>query len=347
MDENNEIKEFLKTNEKSHFLQSPEWTKVKTEWENEFIVIRDEKGNITGTMSILLRKVPVFKRYIMYAPRGFVCNIDDKETLKKMTEEVKKIAKKYNAFIFRLDPDISNENTEFKDIMINLGYKFKKKIKNIDQVVQPKYVFRLSLKDKTEEELLKSFNEKTRYNVRLATRKGVKVVEGTIEDLPAFYDIMKKTGSRDNFFIRPISYFEKVFKELSPEHAKLLFAEYEGEKIAGVMPIMYGNKVWYLYGGSSNEHRNLMPNYLLQYEMMKWGLKENCETYDFRGVSGFKDPKDPAYGVYKFKKGFNGEFVEFVNELYMVFDPFINTMFNISQWLYIKYLIIKDKLKRK
>ena len=295
MNKNSEIEEFLRTNEKSHFLQSPEWAKVKTEWKNEFIVIRDKNNNITGTMSILLRKVPIFKKYIMYAPRGFVANIDDKETISKLTEEAKKIAKKYKAFIFRLDPDIPNNNDEFKNLMGRLGYKFKKNIKSIDQVVQPKYVFRLNLKDKTDEELLKSFNEKTRYNVRLATRKGVTVREASREELPIFYDIMKKTGSRDNFFIRPMSYYEKVYDSLYPDHVKILIAEFESKPIAAVMPIFYGNKVWYLYGGSSNEHRNLMPNYLLQYEMMKWGITNKAEIYDFRGVSGFKDPKDPAY----------------------------------------------------
>ena len=106
---------------------------------------------------------------------------------------------------------------------------------------------------------------------------------------------MKKTGSRDNFFIRPINYYEKIYDSLSPNHVKLLFAEFESKPISVVMPIKYGNKVWYLYGGSSNEFRNLMPNYLLQYEMMKWGLNCGCDIYDFRGVSGFKDPKDPAY----------------------------------------------------
>ena len=293
--EENELLNFLQENKKSHFLQSPEWAKVKTEWRNEFIIVKDENGNIKGTMSILLRKVPIFKKYIMYAPRGFVCDIDDKETLKELTRRAKEIAKKYKAFIFRLDPDISKDNKEFKELMLNLGYKTKENIKNIDQVIQPKYVFRLNLKDKTEEELLASFNQKTRYNIRLAIKKGVTVRIGTKEDLKIFYDIMKETGSRDNFFIRPIEYFEKLYDEMSPNHVKLIIAEHEGNPIAAVMPIMYGNKVWYLYGGSSNKYRNLMPNYLLQFEMMKWGLENKCEIYDFRGVSGFKNENDPQY----------------------------------------------------
>ena len=132
---------------------------------------------------------------------------------------------------------------------------------------------------------------------------------------------------------------------MGEKHVKLIIAEHEGTPIAAVMPIMYGNKVWYLYGGSSNKYRNLMPNYLLQFEMMKWGLENNCDMYDFRGVSGFKNENDPQYGVYRFKKGFNGDFVEFVNELYMVYNPVMNFVFNISEKIYKLLGQIKNKLK--
>ena len=91
MNTGKEIKEFLKTHPKSNFMQSPEWAKVKEDWKNEFIVVKDNNGKIQGTMSILLRKVPIFNRYIMYAPRGFVCDIHDKETLKELTEKQKKL----------------------------------------------------------------------------------------------------------------------------------------------------------------------------------------------------------------------------------------------------------------
>ena len=343
--EDKKLEHFLQTNKKSHFLQSPEWANVKSDWEHEMIVV-EEKGEIKGTMSVLLRKIPVFNRYIMYAPRGFVCDEHDKETLRKLTEKAKEIAKKYKAFIFRLDPDISNDDEEFKNIAKDIGYKRKENIKNIDQVIQPKYVFRLDLTNKTEEELLASFNQKTRYNIRLAIKKGVTTRVGTINDMQIFYDIMKETGSRDSFFIRPIEYFEKIYTSMGERHARLIIAEHEGTPIAAVMPIMYGNKVWYLYGGSSNEYRNLMPNYLLQFEMMKWGLENKCEIYDFRGVSGFKNENDPQYGVYRFKKGFNPEFVEFVNELYIVFNPLMNTIFNISEKIYKTLGSIKHKFKK-
>ena len=287
--ETEEIKEFLENNDKCNFLQSPEWAKVKTEWKNEFIVVKDNNGNIKGTMSLLLRKVPIFNRHIMYAPRGFVCDIHDKETLKELTEKAKEIAKKYKAFIFRLDPDVLQEDEEFKNIIHELGYKTKENIKGVNDVIQPKYVFRLDLRNKTEDDLLKSFESKTRYNIRLATKKGVTVRVGTRDDLKIFHDIMKTTGSRDNFFIRPLSYFEKIYDEMTPEHVRLFIAEYEGEPIAAVFPILYGNKVWYLYGGSENKYRNLMPNYLLQWEMIKYQDSKMRMIHNMEYINSKKD----------------------------------------------------------
>ena len=114
--------------------------------------------------------------------------------LKNLQKKHGEIAKKYRAFIFRLDPDVLASDEEFKNIITELGYKTKKNIKDISQVLQPKYVFRLDLRNKTEEELLQSFESKTRYNIRLAGRKGVKVRIGTRDDLSIFYDIMKTTG---------------------------------------------------------------------------------------------------------------------------------------------------------
>ncbi len=337
-----ELDEFLSTNPKSHLFQSGEWAKVKENWEHKIIVVRKD-GRITGSMSILLKKMPIVNSYMMYAPRGFVCNLQDKETLEKLTIEAKKIAKEYKAFIFRLDPDIPNKDENFKSLMKSLGYKLKNNIKTINDVVQPKYVYRLNIKGKTEEEVFKSFKEKTRYNIRLSLKKNVKIREGNREDIPIFYDILKETSKRDHFFIRDIKYFEKIYDIMYPKFAKILIAEYDDKPIAVAMPIYYGNKVWYLYGGSSNEHRNLMPTYLLQWEMIKWALEKGCDIYDFGGISGYKDKNSNMYGVYRFKSGFNGEIVEFIDELYIVFNPFINTIWNIIYSLRTKILNIKNK----
>ena len=97
-------------------------------------------------------------------------------------------------------------------------------------------------------------------------------------------------------------------------------AFHEGQPIAGTLAIHYGDKVWYLYGASSNEHRNLMPNYLLQWTMIQWAIETGCRIYDFRGVSGDVSEDNPLYGLYRFKKGFGGEFTEFVGEMDLVLN---------------------------
>jgi len=319
--------EFIQKHPKGHFLQSPEWANLKSDWINEVLLVEDGQANIKGAMSVLIREVPYIKHTIMYSPRGPVCDIHDKETFKELVEGAKELAKKYNSFILRIDPDIADSDEEFKTIAKEIGFKLKENVKDFTEVIQPRYVFRLDVKDKTEEELMKSFHEKTRYNIRLAGRKGVTIRNGNREDLKDFYRIMQETGSRDDFLIRPLEYFEKMYDAMGSDYLRVIMADYEGKPIAGSIAIYYGNKVWYLYGASSNSHRNVMPNYLVQWEMIKWALEKKCDIYDFRGVSGHVDEKHPQYGIYKFKKGFNGDFVEFVGELYMEFKPAINFAF--------------------
>ena len=338
---------FLQTHKKGHFLQSPEWAKLKSEWQNEVILAEDEKGNIKGSMSILIRKIPHFNGTMMYSPRGPVCNIHDKAVIQELVDGVKELAKKHNAFILKVDPDVPNDDEEFKSIVKECGFKIKENVKDFTEVIQPRYVFRLDVEGKTEEELLKSFHEKTRYNIRLSGRKGVTVRDGSREDLKRFYEIMQETGTRDDFLIRPLEYFEKMYDALGPNYLRLIMADYEGQAISGVIAIYYGDKVWYLYGASSNSHRNVMPNYLLQWEMIKWALEKKCRVYDFRGVSGHVDENHPQYGIYKFKKGFNGDFVEFVGELNMVFKPFTNFMFDNAMKVRTKILSRKIKKQEK
>ena len=322
---------FIKSHPKGHFLQSPEWAKVKKDWINEVVLSLDENGKIKGSMSLLIRKAS--RRFnftsMMYSPRGPVCDIHDEETFEDLVKQAKKVAKKYHSFMLVLDPDIPSTDEEFKKIAKEIGFKITEDAKDFSQMIQPRYVFRLDVKDKTADELMASFHEKWRYNIRLAKRKGVEIVEGGRDDLKDFYTIMLTTGVRDKFVIRPLEYFERMYDELAPSgYMKVLLAKFEDKIIAGVIPIIYGNKVWYLYGASSNEYRNVMPNYLLQWEQIKLAVANKCDIYDFRGVSGHVDETHPQYGIYRFKKGFNGDFCEFVGELSMTLNPFMNFMYN-------------------
>ncbi|MFR8103679.1 MAG: lipid II:glycine glycyltransferase FemX [Clostridia bacterium] len=339
--------QFLESHDRCNFQQSLEWGEVKNDnWKNEVILAEDENKNIIGSLSVLVRKMPIFG-YLMYSSRGPVSDIHDETVLKQLTEGAKVLAKKYNAMVLKIEPDIKSEDTEFRKIMENLGYKIKDNAKDFRDEIQPRYVFRLDIKGKTEDEIFAGFHSKTRYNVRLATKKGVTVREGTKEDLKDFHRIMVETGARDGFIIRPLAYFEKLYDSLGPKHCKLLMADYEGQPISGVIEILYGNKAWYLYGASSNAHRNVMPNYLLQWEMIKVAIAKKMDVYDLRGVSGVVDENHPQYGLYRFKKGFGAEFTEFIGEVYIPFKPFVYKLYIFSERTFRKLRGFLRTMKKK
>lgn len=124
--------------------------------------------------------------------------------------------------------------------------------------------------------------------------------------------------------------------------ASLFLAEYQGEVIAGTLAFIFGDKAWYIYGASSNRHRNVMPNYLLQWEMICWAKRAGCRFYDFRGVPGRVDEQHPLYGLYRFKKGFGGVYTEFIGEHDLVYRPLWYWAWNWGEPLYrrgVRYLL--------
>lgn len=341
-----EYTKFLEGHERCNFQQSLEWGNVKTNWIKEVVLAENENKEIIGSVCVWIRKMPIFGN-MMYASRGPVCDIHNKDVLEQLTEGVKELGKKYNAFVFRMEPDIEKNDQEFRNIVEQLGYKIKDNAKDFKDEIQPRFVFRLNIKDKTEDEILQNCHSKTRYNIRLAKRKGVVVKEGTRDDLKDFHKIMIETGSRDGFIIRSLEYFEKMYDELAPNHMKLLMAYYEDKPISGIIPIMYGNKTWYLYGASSNAHRNLMPNYLLQWEMIKEAIRNKNDVYDFRGVSGVVDENHPQYGLYRFKKGFGADFTEFIGEVYLPFKPMTYKLYKLAEKTFRTLRDWKRRIKEK
>ena len=317
-----EYEAFVQSHPKGNFAQSYLWGKQKPMWQWDAIAVRGEDGAIRGSLAVMTRKVPGIGRTLMYGCRGPVCDLDDRETFSQLLDGAKVLAKKYKSYVIKIDPDVPSSNTAFSSMLQSFGFRAKEGGKNFE-AIQPRYVFRLNVEGKTEEELLANFHQKWRYNIRLAERKGVTVRICGKEMVPAFSDLMLTTGVRDGFVTRKPEYFAAMLDNLGG-HARLYMAfDPNDTPIAGTLAIHYGDKVWYLYGASSNEHRNLMPNYLLQWRMIQWAVETNCRIYDFRGVSGDVSEDNPLYGLFRFKQGFGGDFTEFVGEMDLVLSPVI------------------------
>ncbi|MBF0651698.1 peptidoglycan bridge formation glycyltransferase FemA/FemB family protein [Dysgonomonas sp. GY75] len=164
----------------------------------------------------------------------------------------------------------------------------------------------------SEEEILTQMKPKTRYNIRLAEKKGVRVLQAGMDKISVWYELYKETALRNGLFINDIEYFVSVLTARaddtsSPAHVELLIAEHEGEPLAAIFLVMSGHRGTYLYGASSSQKRNYMPAYALQWEAVKIAKANGCTEYDMFGVSPGPDRSHPMYGLYQFKTGFGGE----------------------------------------
>ena len=165
---------------------------------------------------------PRYRQNLMYGCRGPVCDLDDRETFSQLLDGAKALAKKYKSYVIKIDPDVPSSNTAFSSMLQSFGFRAKEGGKNFE-AIQPRYVFRLNVEGKTEEELLANFHQKWRYNIRLAERKGVTVRICGKEMVPAFSDLMLTTGVRDGFVTRKPEYFAAMLDNLG-EHARLYMA---------------------------------------------------------------------------------------------------------------------------
>ena len=341
-----EYEAFIQSHPQGHFAQSSLWGKQKTAWKFQAIVVRGNDGKIKGSMGILIRKAPIFPVSMLYICRGPVCDLEDHETLEALVEGAKDLAKQYRGYVIKMDPYVTADRTDFKSELEKLGFRCMQEGKNFEGI-QPRFVMHLDVEGKTEEEVLASFTQSHRRKVRTGPKKGVEVRVCGQEMIPEFTRIMVETGMRDNFVTRDERYFSNMLKNLG-EHCRLYMAFYEGQPIAGTLAIWFGDKVWYLYGASSNVHRETMPNYLLQWEMIRWAIEKQCRIYDFRGVSGDLDENNPLYGLYKFKKGFNSVLTEFIGEYDLVLSKFwyktVNAATKVYRHLsYLRYLAKNKK----
>lgn len=337
--EKDRYNQFVAHHPKGHFLQTWEWGEVKKSmgWE-PLPFILEENAEIKASLLILKRKVPLpgLHKSIFYSPRGPVVDIDHEDLCRQLFNGVKKVAREHGAIFLKIDPDVPADYEHFKQILSRCN--FKRNDTGLDfEGVQPVFVFRLDIQP-SEIQLLENMHSKTRYNIRLATKKGVEIREARDkEDLKSFYQILQETAQRDKFLIRGYEYFETIWDRMvEKKMAQIFIAEYQGQPISATLAFILGNKAWYLYGASSNAHRNLMPNYLIQWEMIRWAKEQGCTLYDFRGVSGDLDESNPLYGLYRFKKGFNGELTEFVGDWDTVYSPLFYHLWNIALPVYKK-----------
>lgn len=328
-----EWNEFVKSSNGS-ILQAFEWGEVKSgpDWKPIRIAVFDSDKIVAG-VQILVRSF-LFKKTVFYSPRGPVLDYSNEKILGLLMKFVSQLAKKKNAVFWRIDPPLEKNNAS--------NIFTKNSFREVGFNIQPETTIYLDL-TKDVDDLLKSFAEKTRYNIRLSFRKGV-VVEDMSDDrgLDIFYDLYVPTAKRDKFLIHPKSYYQKIKQQLISNDLGKIFIAFITEKsgvkkaIGSVFLFTFGKKVWYMYGASSAEHRNVMPNHALHFSVIKWAKENGYGIYDLWGIPANPKPSEPLWGVYRFKKGFNGRRVQYIGTFDYVFSPFFYLIFEKGMSFYKK-----------
>lgn len=291
--------DFLRSAPDAHLLQCSAWGELKAAfgWQ----AVRVLAGG-TGAQ-VLFRRLPLGLTFA-YIPKGPVG-----PDWSALWPEIDQVCRRRRTVLLKVEPDLDDSDAP------QVSALFKGFYANADPV-QPRRTIVLSL-DGDETQWLARMKQKTRYNIRLAEKKGVAVRAS--KDIGAFYSLMESTGRRDGFGIHSREYFQRAYDLFSQAGmCELLLAEFEGRPLAGLMVFARGSRAWYFYGASNEEERSRMPAYLLQWEAMRWAKARGCRFYDLWGVpdadeetleAGFSERSDGLWGVYRFKRGFGGSLV--------------------------------------
>lgn len=297
--------------EHSRLLQSWEWGEfqkslgrgvLRLSWNNEVV-------------AQAVRMLLPFSKHYWYIPHGPVIvktGADGLEWSRALKEKLDD-----GALFIRVDPASSAPPFQRRG-----GISFV-------SATQPRCTYVLDV-SQSEGELLSQMRQKTRYNIRLAKKRGVEVSQGSIED---FLRLNRETKTRDNFASHPDEYYQKMIASLPNDFINIWQATYQGEVIASSIIVAFGDTATYAHGASSSHHRDAMAPYLLHWSIIQDAKKRGIRYYDFWGAN----PKDPSHGAYKkswqgisrFKAGFGGELVCYPRSFDVIFNSWLYTVYTL------------------
>lgn len=300
----------------AHILQTWQWADAKKQngWQPLFLGWKSNEGDFAALAMILRRQVSALgiKFTVLYCPKG--PTFKDKSIAELILCDLENFAKENRALFLKIDPDVllgtgipgeeneapSAEGLAVKKLLQKRAWRFSQ-----DQI-QFRNTVLIDLRQ-SEESLLAAMKQKTRYNIRLAAKKGVKVRLGKRDELAMLYRMYAETAVRDNFVIRHEEYYLNAWREfLNAEMAKILIAEVDNEPVSALILFHFNGVARYMFGMSTEKFRELMPNHLLQWEAILLAKKLGCHTYDMWGAPDRFDESDSLWGVFRFKQGFNG-----------------------------------------
>lgn len=324
----------------THFLQTYEWGQVKGKYgwsplyavwtgDGKFTVFNDTDDLSVNTddcvaAALILKRQIIRNGFaarlsVLYSPKGPLLDWTIESLRDRVLNDLQSFAKKQGAIFLKMDPDVvlgtgvpESEDNVIDDNGQTVMSELKRRgwVYSSDQLQFKNTV--LIVLSPSEEEMLAKMKQKTRYNIRLAEKKGASLRVGTLSDLGMLYKMYAETSVRDGFVIRDEGYYKTVwtmFMKSSEPNCEPIIAEVNGEAVAAVFVFYFEGRAYYVYGMSRNVHREKMPTYLLQWEAMRRAKARGCTVYDLWGAPEVFDESDSMWGVYRFKEGLGGKVV--------------------------------------
>lgn len=346
-----------------HLLQSREWVEVKAQYGWEAIPVAwvevdgdietligervADAGHEPAAAALLLRRKMPLGLSVIYVPKGPLLRDWGNAALRaRVMRDLEAIARREGAIFIKIDPDVvlgtglpGREDAEER----SLGARIRQEWETLGWHFSPEQIqYRNTyLVDLTapEDDILMRMKSKTRYNIRLAKRKGVTVRVGDRSDLGTLYRMYAGTSLRGGFTIRGEGYYQTLWETFMPSSGEAdpgpnpvaapLIAEVEGEAVAGAVIFRFGERAWYLHGMSTLEHRKKMPTHLVQWEAMRWAKEAGCTVYDLWGAPDVFEKDDPMWGVYRFKRGFGGRVSRTIGAWDLSLRPVLYEFYNV------------------
>ncbi|HEX6508467.1 MAG TPA: peptidoglycan bridge formation glycyltransferase FemA/FemB family protein [Chloroflexota bacterium] len=293
--------EFVASTPGAHFQQSWEWGELAPSLGGRVARLAAVRGGeICAAMQVFINPVRETDRSILYVPRGPALRAPCIQFVGPLLDAARSVGQESGVIGIRMEPNAAEGDCGWDHAFRALD------LHPTWPPSQPRSSWVLDI-DAEPDTLLANMKQKTRYNIRLASKKGVEVVDAGTDQLDTFYRLYQETAARDDFFIQPRSFYAEMFDVFDRAGSfSLLFALHDERPIAAVTLLRFGETCWYVHGASSNEHRNFMATYLLQWEAIRRAQEWGCSLYDFRAVPDVLREDQDMYGVYRFKEGFGG-----------------------------------------
>lgn len=312
-----------------HPLQTWEWGEARKETEVEVIRIGEFENHILKNIfQLTIHKIPKLKYQIGYVPRSVFPSKDALDFLEDF-------GKKNNLIFIKIEPYTKKEEIDIQMLK-------SQNLQRSPHGLFPEWTQMLDITP-SEEELMKNMKQKTRYNIRLAERKGVIIKEeSNKEGFEKFITLYFETCKRQHYYGHTKTYHEIIWNNLKNNIAHILIAYYNEEPLAAYELFHFKDTLYYPYGGSSTKYREVMASNLLMWEAIKLGKNLGAKTFDMWGsLSPNYMGEDVWAGFTRFKEGYGTNYISFIGSYDLIINQVFYTMYNIAHVLRSFYLKIK------